>query len=144
MFSFVYTTTAAPGTAGSVVASPTASTTKTSMMLLAYADAAPVTTVVSSVAGPNVAAHATPAVPIAVDGSVVVNYWSDKTAGNTGWTTPPEVTLRAQSLGSGGGQIGAAAADSAPLAAGSWPGATATSSTSSGKAIMWSVVVAPA
>jgi PKD repeat protein len=111
MFSFVYTTTAAPGTAGSVVTSPTALTTKTSMVLLAYADAAPVTTVAASVAGPTVAAHATPAVPIAVNGSVVVNYLSDKTGGNTGWTTPPEVTLRAQSLGSGGGQIGAAAAD---------------------------------
>jgi PKD repeat protein len=143
MFSFVYTTTAGPATAGSVVASPTALTTKTSMILFAYADAAPVTTVVSAVAGPTVASHATPSVPIGVGGSVVFNYWSDKTGGNAGWTVPPEVTLREQSLGSGGGQITAAAADSGPLAAGTWPGAVATSSTTSGKAIMWSIVVAP-
>ena len=72
-----------------------------------------------------------------------LNYWADKTGGNTGWTVPPEVTLREQSLGAGGGQIGAAAADSAPQAAGTWPGATATSSTASGKAITLSIVVVP-
>jgi hypothetical protein len=73
----------------------------------------------------------------------VVSYWSDKTSGNAGWSLPADVAGRVASLGSGGGQITAVAGDTGPLAAGDWPGATATSSTSSGKAIMWSIVVTP-
>jgi hypothetical protein len=113
------------------------------MTLLAYSGAGPVTVFDSSPAPGNTASHTTPGVTVGTSGSFVVSYWADKTPGNAGWSLPGNVTLRNQSLGSGAGQITSVAGDTGPVAAGPWAGATATSSTNSGKAIMWSVVIAP-
>jgi PKD repeat protein len=142
--SFLLTRTAAGGTGGSTVTVPISSRSKTSLVMMAYSGAAAVSAFVSSVETGTAATHASPSVAVATNASTVVSYWVDKTAGNTGWTLPGNVTERVESLGSGSGQITAVAGDSTPVAVGSWPGATATSSVSSGKAIMWSVVVPPA
>ena len=140
--SWVFTRTASAGLGGtSVAATLGSSASKSSRILLAYSGASAPTLAVSAVAGPSTTAHATPSVEVAADDSFVVSYWSDKSAGNAGWTLPGSVTGRQSSLGSGSGQITAAAGDSGPLDAGSWPGATATSSVSSAKSIEWSVVI---
>jgi PKD repeat protein len=143
MESWLYTRTAPAGYGGTAVSLTLAATSKTSMTLAAYSGAGQLTVFDSSPEPGNSASHTTPGVTVGTSGSLVVSYWADKTPGNAGWTLPGNVTLRNQSLGSGAGQITSAAGDTGPVAAGPWAGATATSSTNSGKAIMWSVVIAP-
>jgi PKD repeat protein len=143
MESHLYTRTAPAGFGGSTVSVSLGAISKTSVVLLAYSGAAPVTVSDAAPEPGNSASHTTPGVTVGTSGSLVVSYWADKTPGNAGWTLPGNVTLRNQSLGSGGGQITSAAGDTGPVAAGPWAGATATSSINSGKAIMWSVVIAP-
>jgi PKD repeat protein len=138
--SWVFTRTAEAADGSSSVTVPLSSLVKTSLVLLAYAGADPISVANSSVAGTTSTDASAPPAAVATNGSVVVSYWVDKTSGNTGWTMPGTVTLREQSIGSGGGRITAAAGD-AGAAAGTWPGATATSSVSGGKAIGWTVVV---
>ena len=53
------------------------------------------------------------------------------------------INERIESSGSGGGQINAMAGETSPLAPGLWNGLTATSGTSSSKAISWAVVISP-
>lgn len=141
MRSWVFTREAAAGTAGSTVTSTLGVSSRSSRILLAYSNSgAPTAT--SAVAGASTTAHATPAASV-VDGDTVVSYWSDKTSGNTGWSLPAQVQSRASSVGTSTGRITAAAGDA--VAAGtSWPGASATSTTASAKAIMWTIVVPPA
>ncbi|HEX9645005.1 MAG TPA: PKD domain-containing protein, partial [Acidimicrobiia bacterium] len=127
MESHLYTRTAPAGFGGSTVSVTLAARSKTAMTVLAYSGAGPVTVFESSPAPGNTAAHDTPGVTVGSSGSFVVSYWADKTGGNAGWTLPGNVTLRNQSLGSGGGQITSAAGDTGPVAAGPWAGATATS-----------------
>jgi PKD repeat protein len=144
MTSWVFTRTAVAGTAGSTVTATLANTTgKSSRMLVAYSGAGVPSVAASSVMGASSTALATPAVPVAANGSLVVSAWSDKTAAGTGWTLPADVAGRTSSVGTGSGRINSAAGDS-PASAGTWPGRTATSSTSGTKGIAWSVVVGPA
>jgi PKD repeat protein len=138
MRSWVFTRTAAPNTAGSVVTSTLGTSTKVSRVLLAYDDGG-LPTAVSAVAGPSTIPHATPPTSPAA-GSIVLSYWSDKTDANTGWTLPAGVQSRASSVGSGTARITAAAADAVALG-GAQAGATANSTVASSKAIMWSIVV---
>jgi PKD repeat protein len=140
MVSLAFTRTADAATAGSTVQASLGTLAKVSTTLLAYAGAAPVTTAAVNVATTSRTAHTTPSVDVATAGSQVVSYWVDKTSGNTGWTVPSEVTPRSTSVGSGGGRITAAAGDTT-MAAGAWPGATATSAVAGTKTIGWSIVV---
>lgn len=48
----------------------------------------------------------------AVDGSLVVSYWSDKSDGTTSWTAPAGVTVRDTAFGTGGGRYASLLADS--------------------------------
>ncbi|MDW3213949.1 MAG: PKD domain-containing protein [Ilumatobacteraceae bacterium] len=138
--SWVFARTAAANTAGTTVVTPLGGSAKSSRMLLAYAGGAPTVTATSSVIPGNTVALTTPAASIAAADTVVVSYWANKTSGNTGWVLPAGVTNRASSLGSGSGRITAAIGD-AVVGAGNWPGATATSSVTSGKGIGWTVVI---
>ncbi|MBI5087696.1 MAG: PKD domain-containing protein [Actinobacteria bacterium] len=142
MRSWVYTRTAVAGTAGSTVTSTLGAVGKASTIVLAYSDAQVPTVLASSVMGASSTALATPATPVAQPGSVVVNYWSDKSASNSGWSVPGTVTARVGSVGSGSGRITAAAADVVVTAA-NWPGATANSTVAGTKGIGWSIVVPP-
>ena len=141
--SWVFTRTAVAGTASSTVTATLGASAKVSRVLVAYSGAEPITTVAASVMGASSTALTSPSVTVAENGSLVVGHWADKSAGNAGWTLPASVTARASSLGSGGGQITAAAGD-AVANAGTYPGATANSAIAGTKGIAWSVVVAPA
>ncbi len=141
--SWVFTRTAAANTAGSTVTGTLGATGKSARVLVAYSNAAPPTTALSSVMGASSTSLATPATTVTYTGAAVVSAWADKSAGNTGWTLPATVTSRASSLGSGTGQVTAAVAETnAP--AGAWPGATANSSVAGTKGIGWTVVMPPA
>ena len=141
--SWVFTRTAVAGTAGSTVAATLGVTGKSTRLLVAYSGADAVSVLAASVMGASSTALASPAVTVAEHGSIVVGYWVDKSAGNTGWTLPVELTSRQSSLGAGSGQATAAAGDVA-VAAGTYPGATANSSVAGQKGVAWSVVVSPA
>jgi PKD repeat protein len=138
--SWVFTRTAVAGTAGVAVQSALGASSKTSIVLVAYANAAPITSAVAATSPAPAATMTSPPIEVITNGSQVVSYWVDKTSGNNGWTLPANVVARASSIGSGSGRVTAAAGDTA-VVAGTWPGATATSTTSGTKAIAWTVVV---
>ena len=142
MTSWVFSRTADAASAGSVVSITLGTSSKTARTLLAYDNAlAPTTAIPSVITGTSANLTTAPA-DITYAGSAVVSYWSDKSGSNTSWATPPTVDLRALSVGSGGGRITAAIADSV-LPAGAWPGATATSTLAGTKGIGWTVVLRP-
>jgi PKD repeat protein len=142
MRSWVFTRQAVAGTAGSTVAAVLSAPAKVTRLLVAYEQASAVTLAASSTMGSSAATLASPPVEVPSNGSFVISYWVDKSAGNTGWTLPAEVTARAMSLGIGSGQVTAAVGDTV-TAAGTWPGATAATSVAGTKGIAWSVVVPP-
>ena len=115
MRSSAFARTAVVGTAGSSVSVTLGESAKVSAVLLAYSGVGS-SLVSASASAPepgNAATHLTPAIPVAANGSLVINYWADKTGGNTGWVVPGVVTTRAESLGSGGGQISVIVGDAA-------------------------------
>ncbi|NLE81215.1 MAG: PKD domain-containing protein, partial [Rhodococcus sp.] len=140
-----WTRTATSNDAGALVRVTLSGTAKTALQVVAYRDASAVTA--SSVATFNTssAARATPIVPVAVDGSMLVSYWADKSSASNGWTLPGAVTLRSQTIGTPAGLISAAVGDTAQVTAGSAGGYAATSTaTPVNKTATWSIVVAPA
>jgi alpha-tubulin suppressor-like RCC1 family protein len=139
--SWVFTRTAVAGTAGSSVTTTLDAFTKASMVLLAYSGAGPVSVAASLVDTVTRTAHPAPAVAVATSGSTVISYWVDKSSTAHSWTLPGTVTGRASTTGTGGGLLATEAADTSGVAAGTWPGVTATSGSSSAKEIGWSVVV---
>jgi alpha-tubulin suppressor-like RCC1 family protein/chitodextrinase len=143
MTSYLFTRTASAGMAGSQVTVSLQERSKTSLILLAYSAAGAVTDFVSAASPGSSSSHDAPDVNVATDGSVVVAYWADETSGHGGWTAPAGINERIESSGSGGGQINAMAGETSPLAPGLWEGVTATSGTSSSKAISWAVVISP-
>lgn len=138
--SWVFTRTATSGDAGQMLDLSLSSAAKTSIVLVAYDDAAPITAATPFVANTSSPDLTSPEAEVSTAGSFALTYWVDKTSGNTGWTLPGSVTERVASLGSGGGRITAAAGDAA-VPAGTWPGATASGSVNGGKAIAWTVIV---
>ncbi len=141
--SWVFTRAADASTAGSTVTLTLGVLSKSARTLVAYSNATPPTAALSSTMGASSTALTTPPATVTYTGSAVVSYWSDKSASNSGWVTPPSVTLRSSSVGSGSGRITAAIADAnAPI--GTWPGATANSTVAGTKGIGWTIVVPPA
>jgi hypothetical protein len=142
--SWLFTRTAPAAYGESDVSVTLASRSKTDMTLLAYSGAAPVSVFAASEAPSASMTHTTPSLAVTAANSVVVSYWADESSSNTGWAVPVEVTARTASVGTGGGHITSASGDSGPLGVGTWPGATATSTATSGRAPAWSVLLTPA
>jgi PKD repeat protein len=87
------------------------------------------------------AAHVTPQLTVASP-AWIVSYWADNSSATTAWTTPGGETLRRTACGTGGGRICALATDSGgPSPAGTHGGTSATASSASGKATMWTVAL---
>jgi len=143
MRSWILTTTATGTSAGSNVAVTTSARAKKAVTLVAYAGATGVTQFDSAVETGSGAGQTTPSIASVPSGSMVVNSWASK-SGGASWTVPGSVTELVTSSGSGGGQINAVVGEAGPIEDGSWSGATATSSITVSKAIMWSVVISPA
>jgi PKD repeat protein len=142
--SWVFTRTAAAGTAGSAVSTTLDAFTKASLVVVAYSGAGPVTVTGSLEDTATKTGHPTAPVAVATTGSTVVSYWVQKLSTTGSWTVPGTVIPRTSTSGSGGGQLSTVVGDTGDVAAGTWPGVTATSSVASARAIGWSVVLPPA
>ena len=139
--SAVFATTADATSAGSTVVTPLGLRSKTALTLVAYADAAAASVAIATTKGASSADMTTADIAVALSDTIVLSYWADKSS-NTGWTAPAEVTTRATSIGSGGGRVTALIGDRV-VDAGIALGATATSSTSGGKSIGWTIALDP-
>ena len=142
--SWVLTREAGPNLAGTTVRPVLDATSKTSLVLLAYAEAASPSAWASRAEPASTSTHAAPSAPVAEDASVVLRYYADKSSTVHGWTLSPELVVRATTTGSGGGLLVAAAGDTAEVSAGTVPPLSATSGVSSSKAIAWTLVLPPA
>lgn len=143
--SWAFTRVAQAGAAGKTVSVTLDAISKTSLTLLDYSGAGPVTTAASAAeSATSTTQHTAPNVAVAQSGSWVISSWVDKTAsGDPGWVLPAGVTLRNTNTGTGSGVVTAVSGDSASVSAGTWLGRTATAGVASGKAIAWSIVVPP-
>ena len=86
--------------------------------------------------------HTTPTVTAGA-GDWVASWWTDKSSAVSAWTVPSGVTRRDDAYDTGtSGRYSELIADSGgPVAAGSYGGLTATTDTSSDKAIMWTIAL---
>lgn len=143
--SSVWTRTAVAGVPGSTVRVPLSAISKTSLSVLAYSGAGPVTTLASAIQGTaTVTTHPAPAASVATAGSTVLRHWADKASTVHSWTLPADVTQRAATTGSGGGLIATATGETAGVPAGTVAASTATSGLASAKALAWTIVIPPA
>lgn len=141
-----WTKTATAGDAGSVVTVATSIVVKDAMTLSAYRSASGATSATASAVGGSDASSPsarTPSVQVPAAGSSwLVSYWSEKSSEVQAWTLPGTVTLRTQAAATSTGKVSAVLADSAqPVAPGDAGGLTATTTTSTGKQVTFSVVV---
>jgi PKD repeat protein len=142
----VFRRVAGAGDAGSRLTVPLSAAAKVTLQLLAYSGThatAPVASVTGAVDGSGTA-HTTPASSAAA-GSWVVWVWSDKQAGARTWTTPAGTSERSNLGGAGNGDVATLVADSGgPVPAGPVAGRTATVPTASNRAVLFTIVLAPA
>jgi PKD repeat protein len=140
----VFKNTAGASDAGSTVKVPVLTSTPVVLQLLDYRGAGSAVTAVGA-ADTNATTHKTPVGTVSTPGSWVLSYWSDKTATTTGWTLPASLTKRDVSVGTGGGHVTGALADSgAPVAVGSYPSQSASViGTGVSKGAMLTVVLPP-
>ncbi|MGD9999305.1 MAG: alkaline phosphatase PhoX [Ilumatobacteraceae bacterium] len=142
--SWLFTRTAPGSLAGSRVSATLSATAKVCTTVVAYRGASPSVVVAATEESASTARHRSPALSAVPAGAWVLGYWADETSGNTGWSAPTGHRTRSSSAGTGSGRITALAADTGPVGAGSWPGATATSTVASRKSVAWSVGIVPA
>ena len=143
--SWTFTRTATAADAGVAVRSTLDAYSKSSAVLLAYADAGAPSATVGAPENGNGATHTAPAAATtAPAGSVVVRHWVDKVNATHGWTLPAGVTSRNTTVGSGSGLLTSVAGDSSVETSSAVPAATANAGVASSKAISWTVVLPPA
>ena len=137
---------ASQGDAGQAVRLTFGVYTKVAMQLTGYGGTSP--TPLGAVSQRSDAdyttAHVTPVVNVSVGGSWLLSYWADKSSSTTNWTAPATSVPRDERIGSGSGRITSLVADSgAPVPTGSAGGLTAVTDAAS-RAVMISMVLAPA
>jgi Malectin domain/PKD domain len=139
----VYKHTVATGDAGSKISVPISATTAIAVQLADYAAVASITA--GGSADSATATHTAPAATVTTAGSWVVSYWSDKSSTTTAWNLPSAVTSRDAVIGTGGGRVTDAIADTgAPAATGTYPAQTATvTGGASGKGANLTLVLTP-
>jgi PKD repeat protein len=134
--------------AGSSVSVNLADIAKVSLVLTAYSGTSTTSPVAEhAVSAETVSAlgHTTPTVSTAVTGGWLVSYWSDVSTDTASFTTPAGQATRASIFGSGGGHVSSVVTDlNGPLTVGTVGGYTATSNAASAKAVMATLVLAPA
>ena len=140
----MWTRRAVAGDAGSLVATSTGLSVKSTLTLAAYRGVAS-TNGIAAFANTvsSGTAHPSPTVTAPANGWLV-QVWTDKSSGTTLWTPPAGVTVRGTSFGSANGRTSALLADSGgPVAAGPQGGGVATTDASSGRAIAWTLALTP-
>jgi PKD repeat protein len=146
--STVWQKIAGTGDAGSTVSVPLSGSSKAALTLVAYRGTSTTTPVSGVSAAETVSrtSHTTPAVTNIPSGAWVVSYWADRSSTTTSWTAPAGESTRLTSFGAAGTTttIDTLITDSgAQVPAGSRAGLTATADAASGKAAMWTLVLAP-
>ena len=139
----VWSKVAGPGDAGSTVQISQAAFFKASMQVLAYGGASGISAHQIAFDTSSNVARTTPVLNVTKPGSTVVSYWSDRTSGNTGWTVPETATVRNQTVGTGGGHMTSAIADTGLLATGPAGGITANAAVASTRAVTATLVIEP-
>jgi PKD repeat protein len=132
--------------AGTQLQVKTSLITKADLTLLAYSATSAATPIAASAFGSETVAqstHTTPTVTSTVAGARLVSYWGEKSSATTTLAPPNGMTVRSSSTGIGSGRVTSLSGDSGPLAAGTVGGLTATADSSSAKAMMFSIVLAP-
>jgi hypothetical protein len=139
----VFTKSATAADPSAPVTATVSSAGPVAAQLVDYAGVSSATPVATGASDANTATHTAPSVPVASTGSWVVSFWSDKSSSTTSWTVPATATQRDQVIGTGGGRVTAALADSnAAVATGTYPAQTASvGATVSGKGAMLSLVL---
>ncbi|HST86550.1 MAG TPA: PKD domain-containing protein [Kineosporiaceae bacterium] len=143
----LYSRVAASGTGGSTVTVAMSAMAKFSASVVAYhgTGADPVASSASLAETVSRTAHTTPGGTVAVEGSIVVSYWADRSAATSSWSAPAGETVRTTSIGTGSGRISALLTDGGSGAtAGAAAPLTATADSASGRAAMWTVILRPA
>ncbi len=143
-----WTRTASASDAGSDVSVSTSAYAKSTLTLAAYRGSGGATSTVtasaSDVVNSGATSHTTPSVPVSGQGSWLVSAWSEKSSGDITWSPPATSTQRASGAASGGGKVSAILGDSnGPVGSGNAAGRTATTSSSVGRTVQFSVVIAP-
>ncbi|WP_237706793.1 PKD domain-containing protein [Kribbella flavida] len=143
----VWRRTATAADAGTTVGVATSSLTKANATLVVYSGVSGTTPVAAATAASETLVqntHTTPPVSSTVTGARLVSYWGEKSSATTVLTPPTGLTVRSATTGSGSGRITSLAGDSGPFGPGTLGGLTATADSASARALMFSVVVAPA
>lgn len=136
--------TVSAGDPGLVVTMQTGDYSKASLSLSVYSNVDPSRFLVEHAGDARTSEHVTPALDVST-GDVVVSYWADKSPGTTQWSAPTGVAVRDTAVGSGAGRYGFLLADSnGSVSAGSYRRLTATTDSTSGRAVMWTVGLTPA
>ena len=144
--STVWTKQVAAGDPGSKVTF-TSPTTGKAVASLAVYDGVSGSHPVDAIAGSGDSggtSHTTPTVS-ATAGDWVASWWTDKSTAVAAWAAPQGVTQRDSSYDTGtSGRFSSLVVDTGgPVAAGSYGSLTATTDTSSDKAIMWTIALKP-
>lgn len=139
-----WTRTATAGDPGSSVTVRTSALAKSTLALTSYRSTGTADITASAVRAINTSAtnHTTPPVDVLDANSWLVSVWSEKSTGETTWSLPPAVTQRAAAAATGTGKVSSVLADSdgaAPV--GTMSGLTASTATSVGRSISFSVVL---
>lgn len=134
--------------AGSTVTVTTTATTKATLTLSAYRNPSGTVAVTDSAVrlyDASTATVSTPQVDVVAPGSWLLSYWAEKSSVEPlTWTLPGAVTRRNDALATGSGKVSAVTADSASgVPAGSAGELTATPSATVGRAVAFSLVLAP-
>jgi PKD repeat protein len=140
----IYEHTATPADVGATVSVPVTAASAVSLQLADYTGASATVTATGAVDS-GTASHATPKATVTAPGSWVVSSWTDKSSTTTAWNLPAGVTSRDTVIGTSGGHVAGALADSGqPVAVGSYPAQTATVvGGASGKGVTFSLVLQP-
>ncbi|WP_336921902.1 PKD domain-containing protein [Aquipuribacter sp. SD81] len=140
----VWTRVATAADAGAAVRTTTSVFARGSLVISAYrGGTVPAGTVAVARETTSTATHRTPQLQ-APAGSLVVQYWSDKTASTSTWTAPADHEVRQTGAGTGSGHMSWLLADTRLTAAGAAGGVDAVADSATGNAVMATVVVQPA
>ncbi len=145
--STVWQRVATSSSAGSTVAVGLSDYAKGNLRVLAYrgtSTTSPVATSAKAADPANTLSHTTPQATVSAGGSWVVSQWSDKSSTTTAWNAPSGVTTRGTSYGTSGGRVTSLTTDSGgTVPTGPYGNLTATTDAVS-RALMWTIVLAPA
>lgn len=138
---WAWTRQAAAGDAGQTITVTTSQRTKSTMSVAAYrgSDGSAYLGSAQALQNSSSTSHTTPTLS-APDGAWLVSYWSAKSPSSVTWALPSGVENRAESAGTGGGNIKGLVADSDGPVSGSVGGLTATTEAVQ-RSVMFSVVV---